>query len=127
MKSCRSPCISQIMSEKLQRSIESNLAAVTSYQLYRVNSAWQLGTSAWAHEIGPRYAIGPCSPSSRAISTPPRRHILFLIVLIDLIGFGRVIPLLPFYAVQFDASPQEVTMLMAVFSLAPLLAAPFGG
>jgi len=42
--------------------------------------------------------------------------ILFLIVVIDLIGFGLVIPLLPFYAERFDASPQQVTMLMAVFS-----------
>ena len=43
--------------------------------------------------------------------------VLFLIVLIDLIGFGLVIPLLPFYAERFAASPQEVTALMAVFSL----------
>src|SRR5580700_11130665 len=53
--------------------------------------------------------------------------ILFLIVLIDLIGFGLVIPLLPFYAVRFHASPQEVTVLMAVFSLASMLTAPLWG
>ena len=50
--------------------------------------------------------------------------ILFLIVVIDLIGFGLVIPLLPFYAERFDASPQEVTALMAVFSLMSMLTAP---
>lgn len=54
-------------------------------------------------------------------------HILFLIVLVDLIGFGLVIPLLPFYAVQFHASPQEVTVLMAVFSLMSMLTAPVWG
>jgi MFS family permease len=54
-------------------------------------------------------------------------HILFLIVLVDLIGFGLVIPLLPFYAVRFHASPQEVTVLMAVFSLASMLTAPLWG
>ena len=54
-------------------------------------------------------------------------HILFLIVLVDLIGFGLVIPLLPFYAVQFHASPQEVTVLMAVFSLMSMLTAPIWG
>jgi DHA1 family tetracycline resistance protein-like MFS transporter len=53
--------------------------------------------------------------------------ILFLIVLIDLIGFGLVIPLLPFYAERFSASPQQVTVLMAVFSLMSMLAAPFWG
>ena len=36
---------------------------------------------------------------------------LFLIVFIDLVGFGLVIPLLPFYAVRFAASPQQVTAL----------------
>src|ERR1700691_59049 len=53
--------------------------------------------------------------------------VLFLIVLVDLIGFGLVIPLLPFYAERFAASPQEVTALMAVFSLMAMLTAPFWG
>jgi DHA1 family tetracycline resistance protein-like MFS transporter len=52
---------------------------------------------------------------------------LFLIVLVDLIGFGLVIPLLPFYALRFAASPQEVTVLLAVYSLMQLFAAPFWG
>jgi DHA1 family tetracycline resistance protein-like MFS transporter len=53
--------------------------------------------------------------------------VLFLIVLIDLIGFGLVIPLLPFYAVRFSASPQQVTMLLAVYSLMQLFTAPLWG
>ena len=53
--------------------------------------------------------------------------ILFLIVVIDLVGFGLVIPLLPFYATRFDATPQQVTILMAVFSLMSMIAAPFWG
>jgi MFS transporter, DHA1 family, tetracycline resistance protein len=52
---------------------------------------------------------------------------LFLIVVIDLVGFGLVIPLLPFYAVRFAASPQQVTALVAVYSLAQLLTAPLWG
>src|SRR5580692_4163980 len=52
---------------------------------------------------------------------------LFLIVVIDLIGFGLVIPLLPFYAERFAASPQEVTAWMAVFSLMSMLTAPVWG
>ena len=52
---------------------------------------------------------------------------LFLIVVIDLVGFGLVIPLLPFYAVRFGASPQLVTALLAVYSLMALLSAPFWG
>jgi DHA1 family tetracycline resistance protein-like MFS transporter len=52
---------------------------------------------------------------------------LFLIVLIDLIGFGLVIPLLPFYGVRFGAAAPEVTWLLATYSLMQLLAAPLWG
>ena len=52
---------------------------------------------------------------------------LFLIVFVDLVGFGLVIPLLPFYAVRFAASPQEVTALLAMYSLAQLVTAPLWG
>ena len=52
---------------------------------------------------------------------------ILLVVFIDLIGFGIIIPLLPFYAETFDASPQKVTMLMVVYSLLQFLAAPIWG
>jgi len=52
---------------------------------------------------------------------------LFLIVFVDLIGFGLVIPLLPFYALRFDASPLQVTVLLAVYSLMQLVTAPLWG
>ncbi|MGA8754854.1 MAG: MFS transporter [Stellaceae bacterium] len=53
--------------------------------------------------------------------------ILFLIVLIDLIGFGLVIPLLPFYAVRYGGTAPEVTWLLATYSLMQLVAAPLWG
>jgi len=53
--------------------------------------------------------------------------VLFLIVFVDLVGFGVVIPLLPYYALRFDASPFAVTMLMACYSLAQFIAAPLLG
>ena len=52
---------------------------------------------------------------------------LFLIVFIDLVGFGIVIPLLPFYGEHFDAPPDVVALLMATYSMTQLLAAPFWG
>jgi MFS transporter, DHA1 family, tetracycline resistance protein len=52
---------------------------------------------------------------------------LFLIVFVDLVGFGLVIPLLPFYAVRFGAAPQHVTLLLATYSLFQLFAAPVWG
>ncbi len=53
--------------------------------------------------------------------------ILFLIVVVDLIGFGIIIPLLPFYAEFFQASPRMVGLVMASYSAAQFLAAPFWG
>ena len=48
-------------------------------------------------------------------------------VFLDLIGFGIVIPLLPFYAEEYGASAAEVTWLMAAYSLAQFLFAPLWG
>ena len=53
--------------------------------------------------------------------------ILFLIVFIDLVGFGIVIPLLPFYGEHFQADPFTVAMMMATYSLFQFIAAPFWG
>jgi DHA1 family tetracycline resistance protein-like MFS transporter len=53
--------------------------------------------------------------------------ILFLIVFVDLVGFGLIIPLLPFYGERFAASPQLVTTLLAVYSLMAMIAAPLWG
>jgi DHA1 family tetracycline resistance protein-like MFS transporter len=53
--------------------------------------------------------------------------ILFLIVVIDLIGFGIIIPLLPFYAEFFQATPETVGLIMATYSFTQFLAAPIWG
>ena len=50
--------------------------------------------------------------------------IIFLTIFVNLIGFGIIIPLLPYYAEQFGASPLVIGLLFAVFSLCQLLAAP---
>ena len=59
-----------------------------------------------------------------ATSRPRPMPVLLLIAFVDLVGFGIVIPLLPFYAEHFGASPAGVTLLMAVYSLAQLATAP---
>jgi DHA1 family tetracycline resistance protein-like MFS transporter len=50
--------------------------------------------------------------------------IIFLKVFVNLVGFGIIIPLLPFYAETFGASPLVIGLLFAAFSLAQLIAAP---
>src|SRR5436309_684909 len=50
--------------------------------------------------------------------------IIFLTIFVNLVGFGIIIPLLPFYAATFGASPFVVGLLFAMFSLAQLIASP---
>ena len=52
---------------------------------------------------------------------------LILIVFIDLLGFGLIIPILPFYAEHFGAAPGVVTLLMASYSTMQFISAPFLG
>ena len=52
---------------------------------------------------------------------------VFMTVVVDLVGFGIVIPLLPLYAAQFGASGLQVGLLMTIYSAAQLVAAPLWG
>ncbi len=56
----------------------------------------------------------------------PRRaaRLIFLVTLIDQIGWGMVIPILPTYAQTFGGSPIVVGWLLAAYSVAQLLFAP---
>jgi DHA1 family tetracycline resistance protein-like MFS transporter len=53
--------------------------------------------------------------------------VIFLTILVNLIGFGIIIPLLPFYAETFGASPLVIGLLFAIFSICQLVAAPVLG
>lgn len=50
--------------------------------------------------------------------------VIFAIVLVNLIGFGIIIPLLPFYAEEFGASPFLIGLLFASYSFSQLIASP---
>ena len=55
--------------------------------------------------------------------------VIFVTVFIDLVGFGIVIPVLPFYVegTQFDASPRAVGLLFASYSFMQLIFTPILG
>ncbi len=53
--------------------------------------------------------------------------IIFLTIFVNLVGFGIIIPLLPFYAQTFGASPLVIGLLFASFSLSQLVASPMLG
>ncbi|HYM23150.1 MAG TPA: MFS transporter [Vicinamibacterales bacterium] len=50
--------------------------------------------------------------------------IIFLTIFVNLVGFGIIIPLLPFYAERFGASPLVIGLLFAIYSICQLAAAP---
>lgn len=53
--------------------------------------------------------------------------ILFFTLVVMMIGFGVIIPIMPFYVESFGASGSELGMLMAIFSIMQFLFAPFWG
>jgi len=52
---------------------------------------------------------------------------VFLVVLVDLMGFGIVLPLIPFYASEFGASAVAVGLLYSIYSFAQLVFSPIWG
>ncbi len=52
---------------------------------------------------------------------------LFLVSVIDILGFGILIPLVPYMADRFGAEPTVITALFGAYSLCQLMAAPFWG
>jgi DHA1 family tetracycline resistance protein-like MFS transporter len=52
---------------------------------------------------------------------------LFLVSVIDILGFGILIPLVPYMANRFGAAPTVVTALFGSYSLCQLIAAPLWG
>jgi MFS transporter, DHA1 family, tetracycline resistance protein len=52
---------------------------------------------------------------------------LFVFCVIDMLGFGILIPLVPYMADRFGAPPQLITPILGSYSLCQLLAAPLWG
>jgi DHA1 family tetracycline resistance protein-like MFS transporter len=64
---------------------------------------------------------------SPAIGKRSPLAVLAMAVLVDMLGFGIVIPVLPFYALELGATPLEVTVLIASFSAMQMAATPIWG
>ncbi len=79
---------------------------------------------ALARRQGGRYVSAMQAADSR--QTAPL-IILFGIVFLNLVGFGLVIPLLPFFARSLQAQAWEVTLMFSAYSLGQFFAEPFWG
>ncbi|ACG77470.1 multidrug resistance protein [Phenylobacterium zucineum HLK1] len=66
----------------------------------------------------------PPEPTQAPAPPPAPRGalpVMLLLVFLSLIGFGVVIPLLPFFAIVFEAKAWQVTLLFSVFSAGQFL------
>jgi MFS transporter, DHA1 family, multidrug resistance protein len=61
------------------------------------------------------------------MNTKKALPILFLVMFLVMVGFGIIIPVMPFYAEEIGANPTQLGLLMAVYSLMQLLFAPMWG
>ena len=67
--------------------------------------------------------------------TPPREgapppwaaYSLIGIIFLNMLGFGIIVPLLPFYAKSFEASPIEIALIFSAFSIGTFFGEPFWG
>jgi len=64
-----------------------------------------------------------------SVPVPPVRplRIIFLVVLMDLVGFGLVLPIMPLYASVLGGGPLYIGLLLSVYSLMTFLMAPVWG
>ncbi|WP_295198240.1 MFS transporter [uncultured Brevundimonas sp.] len=68
-----------------------------------------------------------------AARTPPPKlktpalAVLFATVFINLVGFGLVVPLLPFFAQSLKAEAWQITLMFSAYSLGQFFAEPFWG
>ncbi|OGN43374.1 MAG: multidrug transporter [Caulobacterales bacterium RIFCSPHIGHO2_01_FULL_70_19] len=69
------------------------------------------------------------SPAAPPPSKPqaPALAVLFSVVFINLVGFGLVVPLLPFFALSLDAAAWQITLMFSAYSLGQFFAEPFWG
>ncbi|HTW38758.1 MAG TPA: MFS transporter [Steroidobacteraceae bacterium] len=54
-------------------------------------------------------------------------RILFFVSMVDVLGFGVLIPLIPYMGERFGAPPEIITAILGSYSLCQLLAAPLWG
>lgn len=66
--------------------------------------------------------------SAGALPAPPfAAATLILVIFINMLGFGIVVPLLPFYADSFGAAPWQIAMIFSAFSIGSFFGEPFWG
>jgi DHA1 family tetracycline resistance protein-like MFS transporter len=71
----------------------------------------------------------PLNAAEPADAVAPKGALMaiFLIILVDFLGFGLIIPLLPFYVPDYESNPMKVTLIFAIYSICQFVGAPILG
>jgi DHA1 family tetracycline resistance protein-like MFS transporter len=69
----------------------------------------------------------PASPAPSGGRQTPAIAVLFAVVFINLVGFGLVVPLLPFFGQSLKAEAWQVALMFSAYSLGQFFAEPFWG
>lgn len=67
------------------------------------------------------------NPVRRPPTELQQLSILIATCFIDMIGFAIILPLLPYYALKLNATPELIGLMTATFAVAQLVAAPYWG
>lgn len=69
-------------------------------------------------------AEAPGSPAGRSAAA---LYTLMAVMFVNMMGFGVVVPLLPFYAASFRAQPWQIALIFSAYSIGSFFGEPFWG
>ena len=69
----------------------------------------------------------PPAPDPGAGRSAAALYTLMSVMFINIMGFGIVVPLLPFYAQSFHAQPWQIALIFSAYSLGSFFGEPFWG
>ncbi len=82
----------------------------------------------------PQRELGPTTPpmsdlAPREASTPSRwaAPSLIAVIFINMLGFGIIVPLLPFYAKSMHAQPWQIALIFSAYAMGGFFGEPFWG
>lgn len=67
------------------------------------------------------------APKNDGKTLPPGLIVLLAVVFVNMVGFGVVVPLLPFFARSLNAPEWQITLMFSAYSLGQFFAEPFWG
>src|SRR5580700_11825100 len=65
--------------------------------------------------------------ASTARRSPAALYTLLSVMFINILGFGIVVPLLPFYGQSFHAQPWQIGLIFSAYSMGSFFGEPFWG